>query len=709
MLNHHTLGHVIHQLVTSPQHDLVILQIPPGRYIETINEFSQTPNTRILVTLPTSLNRFDLHEATPLREAYHTMVPQAQWVTSEDLFNLLMSMTSDVVATITHVLVSADVDPIILQLLESSPIKLPPCVIISMIPPSPQLTQIFPTAPIYQVDLPSQPIEIRYLPKTSGLNDPHLLTQTASLVAELHASAIEGDFIVFLATPVDAKSIYKSLTHMQLPNAAVVPVFKSITDWNLLRQPLDPQPGTESNEFLPALRKIYITTNPWMELIPIDPISVTIDTLVEPQLTQSPLGSIRWSLRYETVALANQRSNRLGKIRPGLAYRLGRPDVLPTSPPEVGLDPRDIIALIDGGFDPKAILAPTSSTRQHQITVTITQMIKLGLLESNESTDSTKQKLSVTDAGKFITAFPLNLRHSTVVWRWYRYGYPIFPCLAIMAMLDVVTSGSTFVDLPDRRPNQDRTAYIVEVELAQERFYQNFGGYSDVATLLNLLVALLDALGGPDVISSDAFAWCQRYRVNYPKIQQVLALIHESRQACTRMNIDCPIGPFVAAHVLDQLRPILAEVNADWLMQLEMVASIPQYRDRQGREYRLEMLTASNNFSANPPVFLIALVTTEIIETYAHGSGTRPSIINLAIDVDTTDVVNILESASTARRPSTPRTPREDLGQLRVDKGLQLVLSSQPEPKPKTRPEPSTNPPARRQKSPRRSRTQSAA
>jgi hypothetical protein len=658
MYHHPSLDHVIDAIVSHPHHDLVILQIPSGHFLETVDRFSHASNAHVVVTLPTSLNRFDIHSADHLLQAYHHLVPRAHWVSSDDLLNLLVSTDTEILTSATQLLVSADLNPLILQLIQSSSIKWPQRIIISLSPVLAELTSIVPTAPVYQVDLPRHPIELRYLTETRGLNDPHILEQTASLVATLHSSATEGDFIVFAATPVDAQSVFKSLTQMQLPQAAIVPVFKLITDWDLLRQPLSPT-EPEPNEFLPPLRKIYVTTNPWSELIPNNSVSLIIDTLIELYATQSPLGASRWIRGYETQTQAEQRSGRLGMTRPGLAYRLGRPELLKPVrlPPPVS--PREIVTIIEAHLDPRSLPAINEASGR-QMNSLIDQMIHLGLLEQNES------HLSITDAGKFISSLPLSLRHGTVLWRWYRYGYPIFPGLAIMAMLDVAVSGTTFVQLPDKRLDQDRTAYSVDVDVAQRQFYQNFGGYSDVATLLNVVGALFNAIGGPDGTSTDTFTWCQHYRVNYAKIQEVLALIHDSRQIITQMNINCPTGPFTTTNVLEQLRPILAEVNADWLMNLELVASIPHYRDRQGRDYRLEMLTATNNFSLNPPVFIIALVVTEIIETYTHGSGIQPTIINLAIDVPVNDVSNILEQ------------PKTSFQQIRVDEAIHLIASTTP-------------------------------
>lgn len=700
MFNQSTLDNLdeLIQFIARDQlHDQVVLQIPPGRFLQTVKQLSQSSgskekplngmrqlvkesNFRVLVTLPTKLSPFDsADEAQQLLSAYHAAIPQVQWISSKDFLSLLLS--SESIESAELLIVSTSLEPIIFQLLNSERIKLPSRILLSTGPIDPVIFVTFPQTPIFQIDLPTHSVEIRYLPEIVGLNNPRLSSQTAALVASLHESSISGNFLVCISTPLDAKTMFKSLNQMQLEDAAIVPVFKEITDWNLLTQPVTKAVATD--ELQPPLRKIYITTSQWIELIPIDDLSVVIDTLIEPQLIQSPTGGTRWILGYESLILAEQRSGRLGATQPGLGYRLGRVNQLAVSTVPIQIQPQEIIELVTAGFDPLSVLTPTSQS--NEISALINQMVDLGLFERNDS------KLAVTEAGKFVSAFPLSLRYATVLWRWYRYDYPFFPGLAIVAMLDTVASGTTFVALPEKRPDEDRTASIVDLELAEQQFYQNFGGYSDVATLLNLLAALFDGIGGPDGTSSDIFTWCQKYRVNFSKIQEVLALIHQGRKVCTDLNITCSTGPFNAENVLTQLRPILAEVYTDWLMQLEVVASLPRYRDRQGQEYRLEMLTATNNFDVNPPVFLLALLTTEIIEIYPQGGGTQGSIINLSIDVNTKDVVSLLDQS------------KMGIQSLRVDQSLRLIQSSNTKPV-EVEPIQSVGSSSQRQKNPRRTR-----
>jgi hypothetical protein len=111
---------------------------------------------------------------------------------------------------------------------------------------------------------------------------------------------------------------------------------------------------------------------------------------------------------------------------------------------------------------------------------------------------------------------------------------------------------------------------------------------------------------------------------------------------------------------LTQLRPILAEVYSNWLMQLELVASIPHYRDGQGRRYRLEMLTATNSFETRPPIFIVALLTTQTSEVYPQGGGTQGWAINVAINVTSKEVLPIIQ------------TPRDDVDGILVDEALDL-------------------------------------
>jgi len=497
------------------------------------------------------------------------------------------------------------------------------------------LMNLFPDIFIYQTTISKSPIELRYTHKNYTVNDPSILYDTFKLAVDLHATTIQGDFLIYVPAPSDGKTIYKFLSNASLENATIIPAYDTLPDITHINVPENLQENSEI--YKERVRKIIIATEDFANLIPSKNLSVVIDTLIEKRQESSLLGGIRSTLSHISKEKAESRSNRLGFRKSAIAYRMitlkSYNELESEAPLEIYRIPIHpiLIELINSKFPPVQVLSPLIS--ETRILDILNLMIDLGCLSEKGN--------QVTDAGNFVSKFPLSLRNATVLWRWYRQDLPVFPAISVLSMID--SYGPPYIWYPRKRLNQSSDEYKIELQETQRKYYDEFGGYSDIDTLCQIIIQVFNAIGGPQGNFSDLYTFCQQHNLHITKIQEALQIINQCVKICKSINIDSPPGPFNQDTVIQSLRPLLTEVYSDMVLRLRQSGSIITYQNLRGfEEYRLNFVDASNNFSAYPPNYIVALLTTQVIMTYPNGGGSSNLVINLALNLETPQIVQWL-------------------------------------------------------------------
>ena len=457
------------------------------------------------------------------------------------------------------------------------------------------------------------PVEIYYHTRNYTPNNPNLFPDLIQVLNNFTTSASslvnEGHMLIFVATPADIETLTTLVQELNHESYDVV--------------------GLNSTDGVEALytnkRKIIITTENLSELLILDKLGAingVIDTMFTLDIKLTGSGGIRNKTRYisKNSAIAHQRWT--GQSAEGFCYRLCTRELyesLPLNNPNNISKNKILLELISTGT-----LTPSHIDANLLPTLDSLRNLELIQLENNV--------YSLTPAGSFVLAFPFSLRNSLALYYVIQQANPIFPALCVLSMAD--STGPYFI-YPKRDPGISQQEYTLVVQEHTERFFKAFIGDSDLHTLSNIWVAFLNEAGGLHIDSLKS--WSRLHSLNYVKLLEVFNIINSS---LSLLGTKVTVGPFDTMTTINNLRPILAKVYADEIVQRQdMVIDRPLYiNPKTSKTYYLE------NFSGlflNPPPYIIPLLTTEVV---SYGSLTP--YITIALDYDSSNLASAASAAS---------------------------------------------------------------
>lgn len=496
---------------------------------------------------------------------------------------------------------------------------------------------------IEKVNLARRGLLIKYHDSNYDLDETDIYAATAKVAAEFHNSTTPGDMLIFAPGANEVENLVSLLTQAKLENALILPAYGAMEMEQLAAIYNDPPPG---------MRKIIIATNVAESAITISNLGIVIDTMLEKRNEVSKSGGTRLALTHISQSSAKQRAGRTGRTRDGVCYRMmteGKYETLEKQrPAEITRVPlyNVIMELMNAGLRPIDVLTDVSDERKlgQQIIDAVELLIYLGLLDS-------KTRIP-TEAGRFVTNFPLSVQNATVLWKWKEKDLPMFPAIAVMSMIDCY--GPSYLYYPRRQPDQTDADYRSSTDQHTKTYFEKFIGYSDIDTLINIWNDLMDYIGGPRGHSDKITKWSRENSMNNKKIREALNIVNQCQNECRRLfrrddlktpatrtptkKNRCEDGPFTREGTLTHLRPILAEVYANTTMNLlkrgERVlylhGGVGGYAGTPIRaiEYKLDSRVVMNNFAVKPPNFVVGLSMTEL------STRTTPlHILSLSIDV----------------------------------------------------------------------------
>lgn len=392
---------------------------------------------------------------------------------------------------------------------------------------------LFPEEPTYIIDTTRYPVEIRYRTDVS----------IVELVYEIYPN-VEGDILIL----VPDKNSVLSLT--QEIDMDVYPIHSDTS-------------ASELEKIYRKDKKIVISS---ITSITLDNIEIIIDTLREVKHELTLTGGSRVKEGYVSKDMADIRAKKAGRYRSAVVYRLVD-SLVYDSLPDSSKEEIYRIPLY------KIIL----ELMEEQIPLQVLDMIPSEELEYNLYLINFL-KVTEPEVRRFVHDSPLGIRQAVSLWYWIREGYPCYPALAILSMIDNFSSESLYL-----YPLRDETLSTAEYNLVKLSHYQTYflplAGPDDLTTYTNIWVSLLNDLEGDLGTDSDSDSvkrWCQDNSINYTIISEVLKTI--------KMVKDCPVVPFTTNGLIERLAPILKAVYSDRLMLRDGV----RYRSRHGDLYSLD-------------------------------------------------------------------------------------------------------------------------
>lgn len=179
---------------------------------------------------------------------------------------------------------------------------------------------------------------------------------------------------------------------------------------------------------------------------------------------------------------------------------------------------------------------------------------------------------NITDKGQFYLKISdiISLRSSGVLWEWSQLGFPIYPCLVVVIMIDLYEYGygtSTRVEgLPIYQNNQDHLDFILKLWITITDFMKE----KDLSKLLT------------DDKNKILREWCQVFKINYDKLESVI-----KRLIVAIDRLDASVGRFTYQGARDKLVPVFNnEYRQEYLMNQTPNEGIYQ---RVGKQLKFEL------------------------------------------------------------------------------------------------------------------------
>lgn len=472
-----------------------------------------------------------------------------------------------------------------------------------------------------KINLPRRSLSIEYHQNTFDPDEMEIYSATAQIAIRFHHSTTPGDMLIFAPGSSEVENLVKLLEQAKLEKALILPAYGAMSSDEL----------SAIYQQASGVRKIIIATNVAESAITISNLGIVIDTMLEKRIELSKSGGTRLVLTYISQSSADQRAGRTGRTRDGVCYRMmteGKYQTLEKQrPPEITRVPlyNVIMEIMNAGIRPIDLLTHVSG---QQILDAIELLIYLQLVD--------KRNRTPTEAGRFVTSFPLSVQNATVLWRWKEKDLPMFPAIVVMSLID--SYGPSYMYYPRREPDQTNSDYRSFIERHTKQYFDRFIGYSDLDTLINIWTDLMESIDGPYGKSDKVVKWSRDNSMNNKKIREVLNIIHQSLHQCQRRKLKCHVGPFTREGTLDELRPILADVYANMTMSLFKQGDKIAYlhggvggyagTPAHATEYKLDSRVVMNNFFLNPPPFLVGLSSAELV-----GKNMPIRLLTLSIDV----------------------------------------------------------------------------
>jgi hypothetical protein len=340
-----------------------------------------------------------------------------------------------------------------------------PRLVIASATPVPMIIEPIPQ--VYTVELPSFPIDFRYLAQDIDIDDPMglLYVEAAKIAADIHRNtAIDtGHILIFAPGSSEVESIAAELGNLVKSTEDkiidIIPAFGALKpeDIALIYK------QTGSNE-----RKVVIATNIAEMSITIVDVGHVIDTMVEKRPETSLSGGFRLTTHYISKDSAKQRAGRTGRTRPGTCHRmctLGKFSQLEEHrPPEIERVPiyETVMELLDVGLSPETVIKGIDIQRVVQATLLLN---RLGMITN------TANGVTVTDMGHFAPKFHLSVRNAAFLWHWINFNGHKFSSYTIKLAHELVNINLEHAEIDETseymsiKPHQMvQTAAIFETE-----------------------------------------------------------------------------------------------------------------------------------------------------------------------------------------------------------------------------------------------------
>lgn len=512
----------------------------------------------------------------------------------------------------------------------------------------------FPEFPIYKVPTTTKPIEDIFLDKTRDPirddADPEILRIVKQKFEEWKGGKkVHG--IIFRPGANEVESTIEAL-ETNFPASDPIEFFPAYS--SLTPQEID-------SIFVPSDKmKVVVGTNLIESSITIPDVGWIIDDMLVKIAETSSTGGERLTLTLISKAGSQQRRGRTGRTVPGQAYylisKVQYESLNPFILREIDRIPiyEIVLQLIDAGLDTMDVLRINKSRYEQAKKI----LIDFGMIEEQGP------RLTVTEAGKFVSGITLGIQNAFMVY----LGYQRFmgkwqkatdidaekilfrSIIALACMVEIY--GPSYMFIPRKKRDESQIEYQSRKDAHIEEYHQKFRGATDVHTLINIFWEMMTDINVAkqhDNATNYKFThyvreWAINNSMNNKKLKEFLIVMRDIESTVESkikeltlrdvspvsaytevlprglygqdgfsLGTDLPTGGFSALG--NAIAPTFARAYIANHMRLKATGKAPIYVDGNDFEYRIDRGSSFNEIPLgryDAPPEIVAARTLEI-------------------------------------------------------------------------------------------------
>ncbi len=469
----------------------------------------------------------------------------------------------------------------------------------------------------FVLEVPQHPIQLIYHTRDYNANEENqLYKDTVAVTIKLHReypeSADHNAFLIFAPGSKEVEEMVAALTLQLGAEVVVYAGYSAMKKEEIQRMKELPPAGR---------RKIVVATNIIESAVTIEDAWLVIDTLTEKEAVTSISGGKKLIRTKITKDSAKQRMGRVGRVRPGICYRMcteaGFLKLEQHKRLEIDRVPiYDVtLELLGSGLQPTTVL-PDSS--REKIKSAMHLFARLKMINEEPTT------ITVTDMGRFAVQLPLSVVGSAFLWHWMRKGQSIFSGLVLICLIDSYEKG--YISLPRRNVDEEPARYARRIRAFKEEKFKEWERTDDVLTYLYIFLQLMEVNGGSLKLTSVTIRWLREHSFNVSAFDEMLHSLRQIKKTLERYTKgSIEILKYDPEMTVRTATSILREVYSDRIMY-----------NRDKTHYWNPTTKITYQYDARGSISRLAHEATKtIIGTVTFAIGNM-ELVNMALSLDVT-------------------------------------------------------------------------
>ena len=309
-------------------------------------------------------------------------------------------------------------------------------------------------------------------------------------------------------------------------------------------------------------RRIIVATNFLESAVTVNGVTYIYDTLTEKITETSITGGIRLDLVNITKFSAKQRAGRTGRTCTGTVYRMCKENSYATfldqKSSEIDRIPlfTTVIKLVDLELNAMQLFPKLNPKKFSNCIKLLTE---LNLLEIDvKNSDSEGTKFLVNEGGVFCAKFPFGVKNTVILYKWIKEGYPVFPCIVLVCLIDSFSQGYFFY--PKKLSTQSNEEYKAIFEGHYEKHFRQYYHESDLGILLNLYLDFLSTHKTFNVPYKNIIVFSNSRNLNNRKFSDFLTNLRQSIKILENSGYVIEPSLFDVNNILNLVQPILLDI-----------------------------------------------------------------------------------------------------------------------------------------------------